>query len=308
VASMPPKNNVLEVMMNAKLKRLIKAFIPNKLWDKYVLYNFRNIVKKRRGKRNLLRFDIHLTDHCNLKCKSCLHFSPLAPEIYQDVDVLEQDCKRLCELTGGRVEDICVLGGEPLLHPRITDCLDIARKYFPLDRIYIVTNGLLLEKQPQTFWGNCIKNNIGIDISLYPIHLDLKKMKEIAERYGVKLGMRGDPLYQMPFWYRRSLDLEGKQNIKRSHKTCELANFCIQLINGKIYQCETTAFIKYFNEYFNKNLEVTERDYIDIYQVKDLDEILDFLNKPMPFCRYCKTKDINIVEWEQSKKEIKEWV
>jgi MoaA/NifB/PqqE/SkfB family radical SAM enzyme len=302
---------VLEVMMNAKLKNLIKAFIPkfirNKLMNnKYTrLFRLKYTAKKRLSKRALLRFDIHLTDHCNLKCKSCLHFSPLAPEIYQDVDILEQDCKRLSELTGGRVADICVLGGEPLLHPRITDCLDIARKYFPLDRIYIVTNGLLLQKQPQTFWENCEKNNIGIDISLYPIHLDLEKIKELAERYSIKLGMRGD--MRMRLWTRQTVDLKGKQNIKRSHKICELANFCIQLINGKLYQCETTAFIKHFNKYFNENLEVTENDYIDIYQVKDLDEILEFLCKPVPFCRYCKTKDVDFVKWEHSKKEIKEW-
>jgi MoaA/NifB/PqqE/SkfB family radical SAM enzyme len=308
------KNNVLKVMMNTLLKRILKAFIPKFIRDilmnnKYIrLFKLKITSEKRLAKRDLLRFDIHLADHCNLKCKGCLHFSPLAPEIYQDVDILEQDCRRLSELTSGRVADICVLGGEPLLHPRITDCLDIARKYFPLDRIYIVTNGLLLQKQPQTFWENCVKNNIGIDVSLYPIHLELKKLKETAQGYGVKLSMRGDSKSQTRSWMRQTLDLKGGQNIEQSHKMCEMANYCVQLIKGKLYQCETTAFIKYFNEYFNKNLDVTEKDYINIYQAKNQDEILEFLCKPTPFCCYCKTKDVNFVKWEHTKKEIKEWV
>ena len=30
----------------------------------------------------LEKIDIHLTDHCNLNCKGCTHFSPLAEDFY----------------------------------------------------------------------------------------------------------------------------------------------------------------------------------------------------------------------------------
>jgi hypothetical protein len=180
-----------------------------------------------------------------------------------------------------------VLGGEPLLHPNITGCLDIARTYFPSDRIYIVTNGLLLLKQTDEFWQNCVKNDIGIEVSLYSVYLDLGKIKERAERWGIPIGFRGDLSTQRRTWTRQTLDLDGKQNIEKSHRLCELANFCIQ--------CETTAFIKYFNQYFNQSVETGENDYINIYQIKDLDEILEFLCKPISFCRYCKTKDVDFV-------------
>jgi sulfatase maturation enzyme AslB (radical SAM superfamily) len=122
------------------IKKVLKKLVPRKVRNALInnkhirLFRLKLTAKRRLEKRKLLRFDIHLTDHCNLRCKSCLHFSPLAPETYQDVDVLEKDCARLAELTGSRIADICVLGGEPLLHPRITDCLDIARNYFPHDK------------------------------------------------------------------------------------------------------------------------------------------------------------------------------
>jgi molybdenum cofactor biosynthesis enzyme MoaA len=181
--------------------------------------------------RKLLRFDIHVTDHCNLKCKGCLHFLPLAEEVFIDTNILERDCIRLAELTGGRVADICILGGEPLLHPHITDVLDISRKYFPVDRIYIVTNGILLSKQPESFWQNYLKNNIGIEISLYPVKLDLNRIKELTKSYGIQLGLRGDPKMQKRTWLFQPLDLYGKQDIVKSHALCELANFCFQLID-----------------------------------------------------------------------------
>jgi hypothetical protein len=47
----------------------------------------------------------------------------------------------------------------------------------------------------------------------------------------------------------------------------------------------------------------------DIYGVKDIGEILDFLCKPIPFCRYCKIKAWEVgVEWSVSKKRLTEWI
>jgi hypothetical protein len=39
-----------------------------------------------------------------------------------------------------------------------------------------------------------------------------------------------------------------------------------------------------------------------------MDEILDFLCKPAPFCKYCNIRKQNKIEWGISKKERKEWV
>ena len=39
------------------------------------------------------KIDIHITDHCNLNCVSCTHFSPLAEEFYLDIDIFDRDLK-----------------------------------------------------------------------------------------------------------------------------------------------------------------------------------------------------------------------
>lgn len=41
-----------------------------------------------------LRFDVHLVEHCNLNCRYCGHYSPLAKEEYLAPD----ESKRLCKV------------------------------------------------------------------------------------------------------------------------------------------------------------------------------------------------------------------
>ncbi|MDR2096978.1 MAG: 4Fe-4S cluster-binding domain-containing protein, partial [Spirochaetaceae bacterium] len=70
-------------------------------------------------KRKVLLFQVLLCEHCNLNCKGCGACSPLAGESYLDPASYEKDCERLSALSGGIVEYIDLLGGEPLLHPEI---------------------------------------------------------------------------------------------------------------------------------------------------------------------------------------------
>ena len=70
--------------------------------------------------RDTLRFEIHLCDHCNLNCKGCGHFSPLAQKRFLDPAVFERDCRQLSKLSNRKIELIDLMGGEPLLHPHIT--------------------------------------------------------------------------------------------------------------------------------------------------------------------------------------------
>jgi MoaA/NifB/PqqE/SkfB family radical SAM enzyme len=260
---------------------------------------------------------VHIAEQCNLSCKGCLHFSPFAPKSFIDIEKYEKDCKRISGLSGGKIDEIHILGGEPLLNPRIIDIVKISRSNFPHGTILITTNGILLKNQPDDFWDCCRTNNILISISTYPINLDYSFIIDKAKAYNVQLRfsdkivsnngkmLAADSLR----WLKLPMDINGRQNPKKSNALCGLSNVCFQLVEGKLYKCCRIAYIKYFNSYFNVNLEVTEDDYIDIYKVKDMDEILNRLRKPVPFCRYCKLDIVgNDVGWERSKKEISEWI
>jgi hypothetical protein len=97
------------------------------------------------------------------------------------------------------------------------------------------------------------------------------------------------------------LDLNGRQNIKKSFEVCFFANYCITLNDGKLCTCGLPRVIHNFNSFFGKDIQVSDKDFIDIYKVNSIDEIFDFLRKPIPFCRYCDWNKIETrLPWRHS--------
>jgi MoaA/NifB/PqqE/SkfB family radical SAM enzyme len=292
----------LSMIFAEKLYKILPARIIKKLQPKIM-----SIVAKRLhmvGQR-MNYVDINVVDHCNLKCKYCANFCPLVNEKFLDVAEFDKDCKRLSALSSGKIKTIRLLGGEPLLHPLLIEIMTVTRKHFPLSGIDLVTNGILLLKMPVAFWTQCKAYGIRVAISHYPIELNYAKIKSIAKEYGVKTVYGKTPRGM----YKWLLDINGGQDIKESHAYCIRANQCAVLQEGKIYACSLPPWIRYFNEYFGKDLQVNEFDYIDIYKTKNFAEVLEFLKKPIPFCKYCNTKKIVYSnKWGISKKEITEWI
>ena len=157
--------------------------------------------------------------------------------------------------------------------------------------------------------ATCRKNNIKVVITKYPIKLPFDKIEAKAKEHGVILNYFGTSAILRKKSWKLPLNLNGTEEINSSFELCFKANVCTTLYEGKIYTCPTIACIKHFNKRFGTNLEVTENDYIDIYAVENIEDVLEFLCKPVPFCRYCNTKKpVYGMKWERSKKEIEEWI
>jgi len=290
---------------------MIKKIIPHKLVLFYRSLKplFRKITRKNMRSKTLIPIlHIHLADHCNLDCRGCDNFSPLSPEVFADIAVVERDCARISELSGGQVGEIQLLGGEPLLHQQVIDFMNIARKYFPTVAIKMITNGVLLLKQKTDFWEACRRNNIEIVVTKYPIKINHEAIEKRAKEENVKFSFYGSTAEVEKNMQCMPLDLSGSQNVRDSFLRCDRANHCVALDNGKIYTCTIIPYVKYFNTHFGKNLPVSEKDYINIYKAKSIDEILAFIATPMPFCRFCNQRGIIWdIGYGVSKKEISEW-
>lgn len=119
-----------------------------------------------------LTLDIHVCEHCNLNCKGCNHYSPLAQPSFCDLDSLKQNLNIL-KVRGlnNLIKSIYLVGGEPLLNPEITEIFRITRAFFPKSIIKVVTNGICLSRNsqpmPETFWEACRKYDISFDVSKY---------------------------------------------------------------------------------------------------------------------------------------------
>jgi sulfatase maturation enzyme AslB (radical SAM superfamily) len=303
----------LESILGAIVRKIIPA--ESELYRNIMLkYSYlQSAIKIKKFKA--LKITILLTDHCNLNCAYCHVLSPLAVEKFCDINNFKNDCERLSALTNRKVDSICLMGGEPLLHPQITDFFDIARSCF--DKISalggggvinMTTNGILLVKQPESFWQNCHKNDIEVRITKYPISLDFEKIEAIAKKFGVNISYSSGTDKVTKRMHIIPLDIKGDNDIQDAWRLCSQAINCATLRDGRLYPCNIRSTISYFNSYFNTNLQESEADSIDIYKAERINDIFDFLRKPIPFCRYCDwTNAVFSTEWHKSKKEISEW-
>ena len=272
-----------------------------------------------------MQFEVHLAEHCNLNCACCSHFSALAEQEFLNIIQYQKDCERIKELTKNNpVEYIKLLGGEPLLHPEIEEVFRITRSFFDArTAVVLITNGILLPKMEDSFWLACKTNHIQITITKYPIKLNIEKIHKKAAEYSVKVARIDYPMDILTInqnifesdncrtFFIYPLDIQGKQNINNNFKSCLWSNDCISLYKGKLYTCYLIPNIRHFNNCFAKDiakkLNVSEKDSIDIYKAKTIKEILDFLSRPVPFCRYCILKRKE-VEWRLSNKKMTEWL
>ena len=143
-----------------------------------------NSVKKHK-KREIMKLDIPVVEHCNLCCKGCTAFSPLAEEEFLDYEQYCVDMHKMAELTNHCFSHITYTGGEPLLHPQFGEMLKFAYDLCPTAEISFMTNGVLIPQQRDEFWKTCSDCGVKVRISKYPIKLDHKKIAEIEKRWGV---------------------------------------------------------------------------------------------------------------------------
>jgi hypothetical protein len=275
------------------------------------------MTKREKLETSSIGLDIHLTEHCNLNCKGCAHFSPLAKSEFLNIEVFTKDMQRLGELSKEKDFALRLSGGEVLLNKNINSFIMIAREFIPKGSIQIDTNGILLATKDDTFFEVCKKHNIKIMVTKYPLKIDWtmirRKCREkliplrligVMKRDGFSITDNGIKTLD-----KYTIEPDGVNKIENSFNECYLGSQCTQLRNGYIYTCPLPANIHHLNRYFNLDFKVTEEDRINIHSIKDVNEIIEYLSNPIPFCRYC-----NIEKWEHnlpfqlSERKVDEWI
>jgi MoaA/NifB/PqqE/SkfB family radical SAM enzyme len=260
--------------------------------------------------------EVNLADHCNLNCQCCDHFSQLVSEpVFLDVEVFMRDMERLAELSDNHIDILKLQGGEPLLHRDVNRFVEITRRLFPKCIIYFFTNGLLLLKSENfehgNFWQYCKDYNVTIQLTEYPIGLNVRAIEEKAKEYGAKLQVFGEVADRVRGKTKRStkhpFDLAGNV-AKWQYISCYHFNETITLKNGRLYTCSIIPYAHYFNNTFGQNLEISDENSLDIHQAKNYEEIADFVTRRVPFCDYCDIKHRRTLDWARSSRQMEEYV
>lgn len=251
--------------------------------------------------------ELNIVNHCNLDCRFCFHFSCVAPEYVVPLETLEKDLRCFSDVMRDSLGTLKVIGGEPLLHPNLEEILVLGRTHFPNATIWLVSNGVLLQKKPENFWLTCKENDIVIVVTKYPINLDFEKMEELAQSHGVRFQFTNG-IGTVKTMNKLPLNLKGTCDPKVSFDHCHMGKNCPMLLHGKLYLCPVAAKVYTFNEVFEQNIEITKEDYIDIYSNPTLEDITAFRSKPAPFCKYCNiTEVVTELPWERTKGAMEDW-
>lgn len=259
--------------------------------------------------KHLKLLTIYIYDGCNLNCAGCNIFIPLCskPAWMVGIDEFRRDVKRLSELFGNSIEILELMGGEPLMHPKLDELISIVRQYFSSVIIRIVSNGLLLPRMSESFWESCRQNEALVSVTPYPVTLDLERINNLAEEKQAKVEFFGIATEKTSWHF--AYDPTGGQHPTESFGLCWMANDCVSMKQGRISTCPVIPYANYFSDYFKKDMYAANDDSIDIYKAQSAQEIFDFIAKPVSFCRFCDVKHRTYDNpWQISKRDICEWV
>lgn len=262
------------------------------------------------NKRILPFVEIMITQTCNLSCAGCTNYSDLLHKGY----LTWNEGKEQIEPWLARVDfpDFSILGGEPLMNPKIRDWIIGLRELMPESQIRLTTNALLLDRN---FDIVDLLADIGNCVFKIAVHEQNEKIEQVINRvydhfdwepifeYGIH---RHQTKNNMKFYVRRPdyfyKSFQGPYNNMRPHSSnpADAFNVCCQqtcplIYNGKIYKCSTSALLKDTLARFNNpNIEQWQPYLLDGLDLtcsdSELDKFLNNFGKPHSMCQMCPTK------------------
>lgn len=252
---------------------------------------------------NLLYLETHVADTCNLKCRGCMHFSNIASKPnFPDLKEFDRDFKRLSELFSN-IFIIRLMGGEPLLNRELSAYIEIARQYFPTAELRIVTNGLLILRQPDSLWQIMRKYHVSMDISPYPPTMEIiEKLTAKLDEEGIPYGTIAEKLHD----FRKSLTLTPDHDPEKSVQLCQ-SSHCHFLRAGKIAKCPLPILIGEFNRVYG--CSISSNDIYDIYEECSGTELKQKLEGYADMCKYCPDKAA-FITWERTENNAckEDWI
>ena len=256
--------------------------------------------------------DVHVADHCNLRCRGCVHFAPLAQKRCLDLGDYEADLRALATIPGIETyfRGLYLMGGEPLLHPRIADVITLTRRLLPRIRIVLATNGLLVGRMGDEFWNALINCGVELHFSAYPINVDYDGLVRMAKARGADVAFIMDLTERdagKAAFLKMAVDPEGGQDPVRSFNSCFFGGSFMQLSGGSIWNCQIAAHHATLDAAFGWKMTSEPADELPLASITSIDDIESFRRLAHPMCRYCANDRMGVMAWSRSHRDEREW-
>lgn len=175
--------------------------------------------------------EVHVVDHCNLRCARCCVISPLAKRRFLSPPELARDLAWAKAVL--RPSIFKLSGGEPLLSPDIVELARIAKESAIAPVVSLTTNGVLAARAPAALFELLD----AMTVSVYPdAGIDepsLARLHERAAQHGVRVNEKRQPDFQAMTRLTRADDA----TTAAVFETCWLRHRCHTLRDGVLYAC-----------------------------------------------------------------------
>lgn len=189
------------------------------------------------GRVRVEAFELHVVEHCNLRCANCCNMSPLVAERVLAVDELAAFVTRMAAVLHADV--VKIMGGEPLLHPELARVIRVLRASGIGDRVRLFTNGLLLAQQDDAFWDAVDELTISSYTSapVKPATLALARAR--ARRHDLVLNVKPVDEFAQVLSPRYEAD---DARVAQTFARCWLRHRCLVVRGGRFYTCTKAAY------------------------------------------------------------------
>lgn len=254
--------------------------------------------------RDIQTCSFQIVDHCNLACFACNVGAPVAEKGFMSLETFSRDVRLLRNAVGRRLERLGLTGGEAILHPQLKSFMRVAREVFPETRIQLLTNGLLLHKQDESFWETMRENQIEILMTKYPVsYPNFEDVMKLTNRYCITIQVSNAEIGKDSCYL--PLNEAGSEKIY-DFGLCGLFNFP-RVIDGRLYPCCLMPEVHHLNQRFGTNIPLVEEDSLDLAAVEDYEQVKSFLLKRPPLCSYCSIRSRKSMGWKPSTRTKEEW-
>lgn len=234
-------------------------------------------------------FEIHVAEHCNLKCRDCCNISPFNAQNF----ITPEEVTNICSFVNQHLlpDVFKVAGGEPTLHPQLDQILQIIKQSGAGKVVRVVSNGLLLHRMTDTFWQNIDQLTISNYISAPVKPALLEQIKNKARQYEVVLNIKYVDQFNEIFVDEPITDTGRVQQI---YNDCWMRHRCLIVRNGRFFKCTRAAYMDDFMRIKKMsaaagNSTYTQEDGILLSETDFQQKALEYLNTDTPLlsCEYC---------------------
>lgn len=241
--------------------------------------------------------EIYITNECNLSCSNCNRFNnyDFQGHYYWDdyKTAITAWAKRITSST------ICIIGGEPTLHPELHIWVKNLKNLWPDSNLMIQSNGVLSPEKTRYLNEHGISPVISVHDKKW-----FKKHEEKIKLYGTNIpGTNINELSPIidatEFTDCALIDEKTKfrlhnSDIENAFGSCSM-RYSHTIFKGRLHRCPLLAVLPEFIKQYR--VEISDEDYKMLIESdhvlghdcseEDLEEFVNSIMNPMDVCKFC---------------------